>query len=195
MTKADWKPFTAFISRVFRLYQRPPLDKDDMRMYFDLLADLPLEAVVKGVERHMKACTGENGRYAPKPADIRLALFGTPEQQAAAAWAYVQMAMNGIGLHKSVRFADPKIHFALAACGGWIGLTWARDNREAIFRRAYMAAITNGVTWDDVPKHMAGSDELDGGWSWRSDQIVDVKAQDYAALPQSPAPLQLASGE
>ena len=182
MTKEDWKPFCELISRAFRLYQRPPLEVDDMRMYFDLLAVLPLKAVAKGVQRHMRACTGENGRFAPRPADIILALFGTPEQQAARAWTQVRMAMAKIGLRTSVRFDDPKIHYALAACGGWVGLSWAKNDKEPCFRRAYLAAITNDVTWNDVPRHMAGEEELDGGWNWRAEHIVDVKTQEFGEL-------------
>lgn len=182
MTQNDWKPFTELIGRVYRLYQRPPLEIDDMRLYFDTLADLPFAAVAEGVKRHMKACTGVSGRFAPLPADIILALFGTPEQQAAKAWTHVRMAMGKIGLYNSVRFDDPKIHFALAACGGWSGLGWATIDKEPCFRRAYLAAITNEVSWDDVPHHMAGENELDGGWNWRSDQIVDVKTLEYGEL-------------
>ena len=55
MTQNDWKPFTELIGRVYRLYQRPPLEIDDMRLYFDTLADLPFAAVAEGVKRHMKA--------------------------------------------------------------------------------------------------------------------------------------------
>lgn len=195
MKHEDWKAFTELISRVYRLYQRPPLEVEDMRLFFDALADLSFEAVAEGVKRHMRACTGEAGRYAPTPASIRLALFGTPEQQAAAAWVEVQKARSGIGTSRSVRFDDPRIHAALLACGGWVGLAWATNDKWPCFRQAYLAATTNCVSWSDVPNHMAGGDELDGGWSWMPDQIVDVKTQKFELLPQKQAPLELASGE
>ena len=188
MKETDWKAFSELISRVFRLYQRPPLEVDDMRMYFDALADLPLEAVVEGVRRHVRGVTGEAGRFAPKPADTILALFGTPEQQAAKAWAEVRMAFERIGSRTSIRFDDPKIHYALAACGGWTGLTWATTDREPCFRRAYLAAITNSVTWDEVPDHLRGEKEMNGGWDWMPSQIEDVKTMEFQLLPQKRTP-------
>lgn len=195
MRRTDWKRFTDFMKDVWEVYQKPPLSERGMRLYFDALAELPFEMVVQGVERHMKAMTGESGRFAPKPADILLALFGTPEQQAAAAWVEVQKARSGIGTGRSVRFDDPRIHAALLACGGWVGLAWATNDKWPCFRQAYIAATTNDVSWEDVPNHMAGGDELDGGWSWMPDQIVDVKTQKFELLPQKQAPLELASGE
>lgn len=194
MTQNDWGTFAELISRTFALYQRPPLSKDEMRLYFDALADLPIEAVVEGVKRHLRGATGEAGRFVPRPADITLALFGTPEQQAARAWTQVRMAFDKIGSGRSVRFDDPKVHFALAACGGWIGLTWAKNDREPCFRRAYLAAITDGVTWDKVPDHMRGEDELDGGWNWMPNQIVDVKTQDFPQIASPKAQKVLTSG-
>ena len=166
----------------------------DMRMYFDLLADLPIEAVVEGVKRHMMARTGESGRFPPTPASIRLALFGTPEQQAARAWAEVRMAFDRLGSGKSIKFSDPKIHFALAACGGWVGLAWAKTDKEPCFRRAYMAALTDGVTWEDVPDHVRGEKELNGGWDWMPDQIVNVKTQGYQMIAPPTRQKALTSG-
>ena len=195
MTEKDWKPFTILIERAYRLYQRPPLEIDVMRMYFDTLSYLPIEAVAEGVQRHMRGVSGTQGKFAPTPADITLALFGTPEQQAAKAWIEVQKVRDGVGTSKSVRFDDPKIHAALLACGGWVGLTWAKQDKWPCFRQAYLAAITNEISWDDVPDHMQGEDELDGGWGWNPTQIVDVKTQKYTQLSQKDVPLQLSAKE
>ena len=46
---------------------------------------------------------------------------------------------------------------------------------EPIFRRAYITAIQQMISWQDVPDHMPGSDELRGYASWKPEQIVLVK--------------------
>lgn len=95
MTEKDWKPFSTLIEEVYRLYQRQPLGVKEMRLYFDTLSDLPIEAVTEGIKRHMRGVSGPQGKFAPTPADITLALFGTPEQQAAKAWIEVQRPGTG----------------------------------------------------------------------------------------------------
>lgn len=192
MKHEDWKAFTELISRVYRLYQRPPLEVEDMRLFFDALADLPFEAVAEGVKRHMRACTGEAGRYAPTPASICLALFGTPEMRAGAAWACVKSTLRSYSLYDSLKFDDPKIHYALQACGGWTGLCNATVDMEPRFRRAYLAAVQREVGWKDVPEHFSGLAEQNGYQLWTRENIVTVET---GAIPSTPNMLRLASGE
>ena len=183
MTQNDWKAFSELIDRTYRLYQRPTLERGDMRMFFDTLADLPFEAVMEGVKRHMMACTGEAGRFAPKPADIRLALFGTPEQAACSAWPKVQKAIKKLRSDSSVRFDDPAYHYAIEACGGWVNLCrMTPEESEPLFRRYYATAVRDRIGWQSVPEHMAGNDEGRGSYldPWTPDKIKDVKTWEFA---------------
>lgn len=183
MTQKDWKNFTELISRTQRLYQRPPLDIDDMRLYFDLLSDLPFAAVAEGVRRHMMACTGESGRFAPKPADIRLALFGTPEQKACSAWPKVLKAIKKLRSDTSVRFADdPAFHYAIEACGGWTQLCrMTPEESEPLFRRYYANAVRENIGWNSVPDHLAGQDEIRGSYldPWTPEKIADINTWEF----------------
>lgn len=185
MTQKDWKNFTELISRVYRLYQRPPLEVEDMRLFFDALADLPFDAVAEGVKRHMMACTGESGRFAPKPADIRLALFGTPEQAACSAWPKVQKAIKKLRSDSSVRFDDPAYHYAIEACGGWTQLCrMTPEDSEPLFRRYYATAVRDRIGWKSVPEHMPGEREIRGSVldPWTPDKIADVKTWTFVPV-------------
>lgn len=194
MTQEDWKDFTELIGRTYRLYRRPPLSVDDMRMYFDLLADLPIEAVAEGIKRHAAGCSGDGGRYAPNPADIRLALFGTPEQAACAAWPKVQAAIRRLRSDTSVRFDDPAYHYAIEACGGWTELCrMTPETSEPLFRRYYATAIRERTGWNSVPDHLAGTRELRGSVldPWTPGKISDVRTLPYAPADHK----QLAAGD
>lgn len=192
MKREDWKRFTDLMKDVWEVYQRPPLSERGMRLYFDALAEVPFELVVQGIERHMKGRTGESGKFAPTPADVVIALVGTPEQQAGAAWACVKSTLRSYTLYESLRFDDPKIHYALQACGGWTGLCNATVDMEPRFRRAYLAAVQREVGWKDVPEHFSGLAEQNGYKSWTRENIVTVET---GAIPSTPNMLRLASGK
>lgn len=166
-----------------------------MQFAFELLRDLTLEQVTFAAAKHSSGQNGNASRFCPNAADLRLALFGTPEQQACVAWSKVRAAMHSHGSSYSVRFDTPAAHFALEAVGGWTGLCWAEHDMEPQFRRAYVAAITTGIGWRDVPKHFAGTDEQRGYSSWTPEQIQTVRTRADNVPANAPVPLELATGD
>lgn len=194
MTVNDWKKFTELMTTAAEYYRVQPWSERAMQYAFGLLKDLTIEQVGWALTRHMSGINGNSSRFCPNAADLRMCITGTPEQQAIAAWVAVQKAYHTVSSGKSVRFDDPKIHYALQAVGGWSGLFNARvgTDKEPTFRRAYVQAITDGIGWGDVPDHMPGEDELDGNWGWSPNQIEAVATIRQIRVP---APTRLAAGD
>lgn len=65
-------------------------------LYFEALADLPLEDVVRALNQAMKACT-----FFPKPAELRDFAVGNVEDQAAQAWANLKRHAREIGAYRT----------------------------------------------------------------------------------------------
>ena len=194
MTVNDWKKFTELMTTAAEYYRVQPWSERAMQYAFGLLKDLTIEQVGWALTRHMSGINGNSSRFCPNAADLRMCITGTPEQQAIAAWVTVQNAIHEVLHGRSARFDDPKIHYALQACGGLSGLYNAKvgTDKSITFRLAYVQAITDGIGWDSVPDHMPGDDELDGNWNWSPKQIVAVATKPAV---HGPAPLRLASGD
>lgn len=176
MDKRDWKRFCELMTTAAEYYRAVPWTKGAMRLAFDLLHDLSIAQVETALSIHASGLNGNCSRFCPNAADLRLALTGTPDQRSVAAWKAVRDALSTVKGGQSVRFDDPRIHWALKACGGWTGLCNAERDMEPVFRRAYITAIQQMISWQDVPDHMPGSDELRGYASWKPEQIVLVKS-------------------
>ena len=194
MTVNDWKKFCELMTTAAEYYRVQPWSERAMQYAFGLLKDLTIEQIAWALTRHMSGINGNASRFCPNAADLRMCITGTPEQQAIAAWVAVQRATHDVVYGKSVRFDDPKIHYALQACGGWAGLINAKvgTDKEPTFRRAYVQAITDSIGWDKVPDHMPGADELDGNWGWSPKEIETVTTERPI---HGLAPLRLASGD
>ncbi|WP_321822889.1 hypothetical protein [Pyramidobacter piscolens] len=189
MIEKDWKRFSELIDAAAEYYRQPHLTNAAMKLMFEALRYLSFEAVSLAVTKHMSGIDGNTSRFCPNAADLRLALYGTPEQQACEAWVNVVRAMRKLRSGTSVRFDNPAYHFAIEACGGWPGLCrMTPEESEPLFRRHFVAGIHRCIGWHDVPDHMYGSDEANGYASWTPDEIKFV-----ATRSNSPEALQIAS--
>lgn len=183
MTQNDWTGFKDLMNSTADYYRQKRLSEGAMRLMFQALKDMTLEVISMGVVKHMSGMDGNTARFCPNAADIRLALYGTPEHQAVMAWAAVQNAIRTLRYETSVRFNTPATHFAIETCGGWYGLCFSTTDKSQMFIKAYVAAIARGVAWKDVRDHFAGDRECRDSVlrPWEPDQIADVdvtRAQD-----------------
>lgn len=67
MLPTDKPDFTAIIAKTWRFYDRAP-NAETVANWFDLLEDIPLEAIASAFKRHIT--NPDVGQYLPKPADI-----------------------------------------------------------------------------------------------------------------------------
>lgn len=124
-------------------------------LYFEALRDLPLEAVIQGLNEAVRRCT-----FMPKPAEIRALIFGDDEDTAELAWQAYKQTARRIGGYSSPTFEDPALADALVAVFGsweaacWTDFTpemWASKRKE--FGRVYRAIRQRGET---QPRQLAG---------------------------------------
>lgn len=182
MIEKDWKRFSELIDAAAEYYRQPHLTNAAMKLMFEALKDLSFEAVSFAVTKHISGIDGGTARFCPNAADLRLALIGTPEQQACEAWVKVQDAMAKLRSGSSVRFDRPEYHYAIKACGGWIGLCEMTPNEsEPLFRRYFATAVRASVRWGDagIPEHFCGRDELNSSRynPWTPEMIHSVSTR------------------
>ena len=124
---------------------------------FTALKAYSLAEVTASVSKH---CMRGNGNF-PTLADIVKGIEGDIDERAALAWAEVDAAALKTGGERSVRFADPAIHWAILKMRGWEsvasgivnGNTWLRKD----FTTFYKAGVTQHVTWADTAAVLPGT--------------------------------------
>ena len=158
MREQDWPQFQA-VMREAELCTAMPNGKDigDVTAaLFKHLAPYPIETVKAAVSEHCK-----HERFFPMLADIVSRIEGDIDERAALAWTEVDAAALKTGGERSVRFADPAIHWAILKMRGWESLAWRikRDGEwlKKDFTEYYRAAVKQHVTWADVPAVMDGT--------------------------------------
>lgn len=157
-------------------------------LYFEALADLPVEAVVAA----LAACR-RTQRFFPKPSELREAVVGTPGDAAVQAWARLLWAVEAVGTGESVDFADPALHATIEAMGGWpeMYVLERLDGRDLGFRHAEFTRLylTFSVRLPDrAPQALLGSHALSnrltrGGWTHRLGHVDLVHQIGPAGLP------------
>lgn len=117
MKQSDLKRFQILLSNVMDYYGKNTTDFV-LDVFWNACEPFEFEQIQKAMQGHMK--DAENGRFAPKIADLVRVLVGTTTDRAALAWGKVLEAMSGVGAYSDVVFDDPAIHAAIEDCGGWV---------------------------------------------------------------------------
>lgn len=116
MHSTDRQRFATLFGQVMSYYRQDVSDftRD---LFWNALEAQDFEVVQKAFERHAK--DPEQGRFAPKVADLIKIIAGTSTDRAAIAWGKVHDAMSSVGAYTDVIFDDPAIHAAIEDLGGW----------------------------------------------------------------------------
>ena len=121
MFEADKKAFAAMMNSICKLYNKPQMDPELMRLCWTALEHLTLDEVCQGLNLHVR--NPDTGMFLPKPADIIRHIDGSGDTQAKVAWSHVDKAIREEGAWTSVEFPDePRIHAVISDMGGWIKL-------------------------------------------------------------------------
>lgn len=115
-------------------------------------------------------------KFFPKPAELLEHLEARKEDRAAVAWFDVVATLKRFGNYQSVRFADPVIHSAIEAMGGWVrfGLMEERERpwRQKEFERLYQIIAAQPGSH---PLYLAGICEIENaGGGYRIPAAIDV---------------------
>lgn len=156
MTNEDAGAFFQRLAALSELLDRPGavFSETKAELYFEALRDLPLEAVIAGLNAAVRSCT-----FMPKPAEIRALVVGDDEDQAEIAWLDYKQQAKQIGGYGSPTL-EPALADALVAVFGsweaacWTDFTpemWAAKRKE--FGRVYRAMRQRGQS---EPKALPG---------------------------------------
>lgn len=199
MQANDLERFIAAWGTAFEAVGSAKPTAEGMRYAFALLEDLPLDAVLRALVQH-----GRESVFAPKPADIRRLSQGSAEDRARMAFQAVLDAAATHGVYRSVRFRDPRIHYAIQHMGGWeIVGEWTLEVlpfREKDFQRhfgdaermsvvfgapgcpeylpGYIERTNRAVNAEPEPVCLVG--EIEGGMR----KALEVAREHRAALPE-----------
>jgi len=122
-----------------------------MDAYWVALSRLSDAQFQTAVERHMVT-----GRFFPKPSELLEDILGTPGDQVAIAWARVRLAIRDHGHSSSVDFGDPRIHVAVRAMGGWVGIC-SKTVRELDYSGREFAALYGSASPEGAPAYLPGA--------------------------------------
>lgn len=152
MQKNELEPFAAMLRLVAEQYGKT-LSPELVRLYFDGLSHLPLEAVRAAMNAHLR--NPDSGQFMPKIADLIRALGGSTLDAAQLAWTRVMDAVALVGTYESVCFDDAVTQRVIADMGGWIALG-AVSERELPFRqREFESRYRAYRARSEAPEHPA----------------------------------------
>ena len=125
MRPDDVDAFVTEMGKTAELFGEP-LSEGRALLYYEALADLPLEAALLALRSSRRRL-----RFFPKPVELRELLDGSPEDQAERALADLEAALREAHYYDTVRFEDSRVASAvLAVWGGWIECSEVRMRSE-----------------------------------------------------------------
>lgn len=145
MTGEDRSDFAKLLADVLGFYGQTT-STFALMVWWEACQPFTLEQVRKAMSSH--AMDADQGRFAPKPADVLKILQGTHGDRSLVAWGKVLQAMSSVGAYESVVFDDGVIHTAVEDVGGWSeicrGQTDDLPHLQRRFCQAYQAALRSG---------------------------------------------------
>jgi len=185
MTDKDKREFAAKMAALSEVFDDgKEISKFKMDVYFKSLERFSIEQISNAISAMI---TGRVYPSFPKPAEIIQEINGRKEDVAALAWVEVVKTLKHTGTYESVQFADPVIHSAIDAMGGWIKLGDMTEDEEKWkakeFERLYSIMANRG----NHPQYLIGIVERDNGANGYDHERKPV----LIGSPGTPAPLRL----
>lgn len=160
MHATDRAQFATLFGQVMSYYRQDVSDftRD---LFWNAFEGHEFDAVRRAFEKHAK--DPEQGRFAPKVADLVKILAGTASDRAALAWGKTHDAMGRVGAYTDVVFDDPVIHAVVLDMGGWPKLCRTDLNDLGYTQKRFMdtyKAYSNRGEFD-YPKRLGGDRSAD----------------------------------
>jgi hypothetical protein len=102
------------------------------------------------------------GKFLPKPADIIMAIDGSPQNQALLAWSKTFNGIKFVGGQSSVAFDDALIHVVVKDMNNWIKLCAVEDKQLPFVAKEFQERYRGYVNKNPLryPKYLCGHIEL-----------------------------------
>ena len=137
MKPTDLKPFATLFADVMAYYRQDVSDFT-RTLFWTSLQAFDFEQVRKAFDAHAK--DSEQGRFAPKLADLVRILQGTYTDRAQLAWGRCLEAMRSVGAYTDVIFDDPATHAAIEGRGRLAEALPHADRRTGLRAAAFCKA-------------------------------------------------------
>ena len=126
MRSEDRASFYSIWAKACEPYGRNFVPTDQgLDFIFNALAGYELHDIARALQAH--ALNPDDGRVAPKPADIVRHLVGDTGSLAQRAWTKVLTAIEAVGCYESIVFDCPLIMATVEDMGGWLELNRVTD--------------------------------------------------------------------
>lgn len=133
-------------------FWKSDLSEFALSVWWQACQNYDLEQVTKAISAH--AMDPEQGRFAPKPADIVKHLQGTRTDRSLLAWGKVLEAMARVGSWNSVAFDDAAIHAAIEDMGGWCALCATTTDELPFVQRRFCDTHKAYTSRPETPPHV-----------------------------------------
>ena len=155
MFDQDLSRFATLFIGVGEVYSKP-FTPTAIDMYWSVLKAFKYEEVDQAVRLHLE--NPDVGRFLPKPADIIMAIEGSPQNQALRAWTKAISTSQRIGVYASVAFDDPLIHAVVYDMGGWRVICAIKDEELPFIKREFQERYRGYVSKKPLrhPKYLTG---------------------------------------
>ena len=147
-TDEEKRVFAEIFGLAAEIYGQPKPTRGALKILYEILGEYSMEDVRSAMEDHLRSSP-----FPPKPADIVKRIDGSAEERALWAFQCVARAMEQLGYVRSVKWSDPRIHYAVDRMGGWMALC-ERCTAEKLpfiekdFVRHYSYAERRHVSWE-----------------------------------------------
>lgn len=156
MTHSDFPAFDKSI-KAAALALDVQLSAERIALYFEDLAEFPIDAVVAALAKARRAQV-----YAgfPKPAEIIRRIEGTEQDRAEMAWRTFCQICTEQGAYPSLQITDGAMAFAIEHLGGWIGaqakLAEASPEMARAYENQFKASYKLGQARQLPPQYFLG---------------------------------------
>jgi len=121
MTQEERTQFYLIWSKACEPYGRNFVPTESgLDFIFNALSGYALHDIARALQAH--ALNPDDGRFAPKPADVIRHLVGDTGSLAQRAWSTVLDAIESVGCYESIVFDCPLIMATVEDMGGWLEL-------------------------------------------------------------------------
>lgn len=162
MDDSDKKKFAQQMMIAAEIYEKE-ISKEKLQIYFATLINYPIDAVVHGIQSHMRDT--KHGTFFPKPADIvrHIEAAGvSQEDRSELAWMEIENAIRMIGSYGTLKLEDKVALAAVKSLGSWKDLCMTDIDKMQWKRKEFIEAYKtfSNTPLEMLPKSLPGIEEL-----------------------------------
>lgn len=157
--------FKMVVATLLEIYDKQ-LSPQGQKIWWNTLKPYSADQIAEAMQHHIQ--DPDNGKFAPKPADLIAKITGTSKQlsisvesKAIAAWDEAYKAMMKHGQYQSVKLSDPLGMKVVKHLGGWGSFCMMRQDEEQWRRKEFIQTYTTLQGSENLPTMLSGVGQSD----------------------------------